>query len=203
MSRYLNRPVSTRISTALAPLRISPDLISLVSVGLALVAAWVLATGRGILGGILVHAASVLDGMDGETARLLMRAGPRGAMLDGVLDRVGDAAVMGGLGVWALEGGSGLSPGLVVWLTVAATAGSLLSMASKDRATALGLPPAPERRLSYLLGGRDGRLALVALCSIFGRPTLALAAVAITSAISLSIRLWIIRGSSFAPRSGR
>ena len=110
VSRYLNRPVSTRISMALAPLRISPDLISLVSVGLALVAAWLLATGRGILGGVLVHLASVLDGVDGETARLLVRAGPRGAMLDGMLDRLGDAALMGGLGVWALNGGSGFSP---------------------------------------------------------------------------------------------
>ena len=68
-------------------------------------------------------------------------------------------------------------------------------MASKDRATALGLPPAPERRLGYLLAGRDGRLALVALFSIFGRPTLALAAVAVTSATSLTLRLWVIRRS--------
>src|SRR5436309_9704606 len=136
VSRYLNRPVSTRISMALAPLRISPDLISVVAAGLALVGAWLLATGQGILGGIAVQAASVLDGVDGETARLLMRAGPRGAMLDGMLDRVGDAAVMAGLGVWAL--GGAFSPEVVVWLTVAATAGSLLAMASKERATPLG-----------------------------------------------------------------
>jgi choline kinase/phosphatidylglycerophosphate synthase len=200
VSRYLNRPVSTRISMALSPLRISPDLISLVSAGLALVAAWLLSGGRGIPGAVLLLAASVLDGVDGETARLLMRAGPWGAMLDGVLDRIGDAALMGGLGVWALHGGSGVSPGLVVWLTVAATAGSLLSMASKDRATALGLLPAPERRLGYLLAGRDGRLALVALFAIFGRPTLALSAVVLTSAISLTLRLWIIRRSVPDPR---
>jgi len=193
VSRYLNRPVSTRISMALAPVRPSPDLISLVSVGLALVAAWLLATSRGILGGIVIYAASVLDGVDGETARLFMRAGPRGAMLDGVLDRVGDAAVMAGLGVWALSGGSGSSAELITWLTVAATAGSLLSMASKDRATALGLPPAPERQLGYLLGGRDGRLLLVAVCSILGRPTLALITVTVTSAVSLALRLRIVR----------
>ena len=195
VSRYLNRPVSTRLSLALAPLRISPDLVSLVSVVLALVGAWMLATGRGILGGIVVQVASVLDGVDGETARLLMRAGPWGAMLDGVLDRVGDAAVMGGLGSWALGGGSNISPGVVVWLTVAATAGSLLSMASKDRATALGLPARPERRLGYLLGGRDGRLLLVAVASIYGRPAAALIAVTVTSAISLALRLWLIRRS--------
>jgi len=113
---------------------------------------------------------------------------------------VGDAALMGGLGVWALHGGSALSPGVVVWLTVAAIAGSLLSMASKDRATALGLLPAPERRLGYLMGGRDGRLALVALFAILGRPTLALAAVVVTSAVSLTLRLWIIRRSVPDPR---
>jgi len=193
VSRYLNRPLSTRISMALAPLRISPDLLSVVSVVLALAGAFMLATGRGIPGGIMVQAASVVDGVDGETARLLMRAGPRGAMLDGVLDRVGDAAVMGGLGVWALSGGSTISPEVVVWLAVAATAGSLLSMASKDRATALGLPPAPEHRLGYLLGGRDGRLLLVAVGAILGRPAAPLIAVTVTSGVSLALRLWLIR----------
>jgi 1L-myo-inositol 1-phosphate cytidylyltransferase / CDP-L-myo-inositol myo-inositolphosphotransferase len=193
VSRYLNRPISTRISMALAPFRLSPDLISLISVGLAVTAAWLLATGRGILGGVVLHAASVLDGVDGETARLLVRAGPRGAMLDGILDRVGDAAVMAGLGVWALAEGSNLSAGVVVCLAVAATTGSMLSMASKDRATALGLPPAPERLFGYLLGGRDGRLLIVTICAILGRPALALIAIAVTSGLTLALRLWIVR----------
>jgi phosphatidylglycerophosphate synthase len=171
-----------------------------VSVVLALAGAFMLATGRGIPAGIMVQAASVLDSVDGETARLLMRAGPRGALLDGVLDRVGDTAVMGGLGVWALSGCSTISPEVVVWLAVAATAGSLLSMASKDRATALGLPPAPERRLGYLLGGRDGGLLPVAVGSILGRPATTLIAVTVTSAISLALRLWFIRRSVPAVR---
>jgi hypothetical protein len=76
-----------------------------------------------------------------------------GALLDGVLDRVADAAVLAGLGLWALDGHD--ARGVLV-LTVAATAGALLSMASKDRAAALGLPPAPERALAWLLGGRAG-----------------------------------------------
>jgi hypothetical protein len=119
-------------------------------------------------------------------------------MLDGMLDRVGDAAVMAGLGVWALGGDSIFSPEVVVWLTAAATAGSVLSMASKDRATALGLPPAPERQLGYLLGGRDGRLLIVAVGSILGLPAGALIAVAATSAASLALRLWAIRRSPLA-----
>jgi hypothetical protein len=108
--------------------------------------------------------------------------------------------VMGGLGVWALGGGGGISAGVVVWLTVAATAGSMLSMASKDRAAALGLPGAPERLLGYLLGGRDGRLLFVAVGSILGRPAAALIAVTVTSALSLALRLWLIRRSVSARR---
>ena len=78
-------------------------------------------------------------------------------------------------------------------LTVAATTGALLSMASKDRAAALGLPPAPERALGWLLGGRDGRLLLVAVGAVLGAPVAALAAVTATSALSLGLRVAFLR----------
>ena len=74
-------------------------------------------------------------------------------------------------------------------LTVAATTGALLSMASKDRAAALGLPAAPERALGWLLGGRDGRLLLVAAGAVLGAPVAALAATTATSALSLNLRV--------------
>jgi hypothetical protein len=77
----------------------------------------------------------------------------------------------------------------VLGLTVAATAGALLSMASKDRAAALGLPPAPERALGWLLGGRDGRLLLVAVGALLGAPIASLAAVTATSALALGLRV--------------
>src|SRR6266511_2623234 len=77
--------------------------------------------------------------------------------------------------------------------TVAATTGALLSMATKDRAAALGLPPAPERALGWLLGGRDGRLLLVAVGALLAAPLAALAAVTATSALSLSLRVGFLR----------
>jgi hypothetical protein len=77
----------------------------------------------------------------------------------------------------------------VLVLTVAATTEALLSMASKDRAVALGLPPAPERPLGWLLGGRDGRLLLVAVGA-------ALAAVTATSTLSLGLRVAFVRRPS-------
>jgi hypothetical protein len=119
---------------------------------------------------------------------------PRGALLDGVLDRVGDAAIPAELGLWAL--GDGHDARGVLVLTVAATTGALLSMASKDRAAALRLLPAPERALGWLLGGRDGRLLLVAVGAILGAPVAALAAVTATSALSLSLQVALVRRPS-------
>jgi choline kinase/phosphatidylglycerophosphate synthase len=193
VSRWLNRPLSTRLSMVLAPLRPAPDLVSLVAFAFGLAGAALLAAGQGLVGGLLVHASSVADGVDGEVARLQLRGGPRGALLDGVLDRVGDAAILAGLGLWALDG---RAPEGVLVLTVAATTGALLSMASKDRAAALGLPPAPERALGWLLGGRDGRLLLVAMGAVLGAPVAALAAVTATSALSLGLRVAILRRPS-------
>jgi 1L-myo-inositol 1-phosphate cytidylyltransferase / CDP-L-myo-inositol myo-inositolphosphotransferase len=190
VSRFVNRPLSTRISMLVAPLRPAPDLVSLVAFALGAAGATLLAAGRGLAGALLVHAASVADGVDGEVARLQLRGGPRGALLDGVLDRVADAAILAGLGLWALDGHDARG---VLALTVAATAGALLSMATKDRAAALGLRPAPERALGWLLGGRDGRLLLVAVGALLGAPFAALAAVTATSALLLGLRVGFLR----------
>jgi hypothetical protein len=107
-----------------------------------------------------------------------------------VLDRVGDGAILAGLGLWALDGHDARG---VLGLTVAATTGALLSMASKDRAAALGLRPAPERALGWLLGGRDGRLLLVVVGAVLGAPVAALAAITATSALSLGLRVAFLR----------
>lgn len=193
VSRWLNRPLSTRVSMALARVRPAPDLISLVAFAFGLAGAVLLAAGRGLLGALLVQAASVTDGVDGEVARLQLRGRPQGALLDGVLDRVADTAVLAGLGLWALDGHDAR---IVLVLTVAATAGALLSMATKDRAAALGLPSAPERALGWLLGGRDGRLLLVAVGALLSAPIAALAALTATSALSLSLRVAFLRRPS-------
>jgi choline kinase/phosphatidylglycerophosphate synthase len=191
VSRLLNRRLSVPISWLLVRLRPSPDFLSVVVFLIGLAAAVALGMGAGVLGGILAQACSVLDGVDGEVARLTLRAGPRGTLLDGVLDRLSDAAICGGLGVWAV--GAGAGPTAAVILVAAATAGAMLSMATKDRVAALGLGPPSERRLGWLLGGRDGRLFLVAVLAILGLPVAALAATAGTSALSVGLRVAFAR----------
>ncbi|HEX2032270.1 MAG TPA: NTP transferase domain-containing protein [Actinomycetota bacterium] len=190
VSALLNRRVSIPISWALAPLRPNPDLVSVLAFAVGIVAAALLGMGHGLAGGLLVQACSVLDGVDGEVARLALRAGPRGTLLDGVLDRVSDAAIIGGLGLWAA---GTAAPGVVIPLTVAATAGALLSMSSKDRIAALGLAPPSERRLGWLLGGRDGRLFLVFVLAVAGSPVAALAVTAATSLLATGLRVAFAR----------
>jgi len=81
VSRYLNRPVSTRVSMALAHLPIHPDVISLTAFLLGVLAAWLLASGRGIAGGILAQLASILDGVDGDIAASRCAPVPEGPWL--------------------------------------------------------------------------------------------------------------------------
>jgi choline kinase/phosphatidylglycerophosphate synthase len=190
VARLLNRPLSTRLSMALAPLRVGPDLVTVIVFFLGLLGALALGTAHGLVGGLLVQLSSVVDGVDGELGRLRMQGSSRGAILDSVLDRVADAAILVALGVWTLNGP--LPPAAVLLLTGAALSGAFLSMALKDRAAALRLPGFPERRLGLLLAGRDGRLFLVAVFAVLGQPLPALIAVVATSALAAAVRLYIV-----------
>ena len=91
VSRWLNRPVSQRISALL--LRHAPEIrpshvtavVALVAV--AMVFTLLLGGAKGLVAGaILFHVASVLDGVDGELARASYRGSPEGAALDTRVD---------------------------------------------------------------------------------------------------------------------
>jgi phosphatidylglycerophosphate synthase len=191
VARLLNRRLSVPISWVLARLPVSPDVLSAVAFLAGAAAAVLFGLGYGVAGGILAQACSILDGVDGEVARLTLRAGPRGTLLDGYLDRLGDAALCAGLGVWAARE-SGPEAWVIV-LVVAGTAGAILSMATKDRVAALGLEPPSERRLGWVLGGRDGRLLLIFVLSVLGLPAWALGVTAATSLASSALRVGFAR----------
>ena len=97
VSAYLNRPISLRLSSLLAKARVSPNFITLSSFLLSLGGAALLSQQvylAGLMGGLLVQASSVVDGCDGEVARLRQIASPRGGWLDTMLDRYADLAVV-------------------------------------------------------------------------------------------------------------
>jgi CDP-L-myo-inositol myo-inositolphosphotransferase len=201
VSRIVNRPISTRVSMAISRLRPDPMAVSVLSFLVSAAAGILLALGKGIAGGVLVQLGSIGDGIDGELARLQYRASAWGALVDGALDRIADAIAIAGLAIWAVRDGS-LSDAWAIGLAVAATAGSMLSMASKDRIRALGLPEAREDRLGFLFGGRDARLLLIAIAAVLRAPVGGLIAVMVTTTATLVVRLFSV-GRSWARSSRR
>ncbi len=195
VARLLNRPLSLAITSVVSRWRPSPNAISIVAFMVAVVAALVAAVGAvpGIVPGLLVQAASVVDGVDGELARATFRSSRFGRLLDGVLDRIGDTVICLGVGLRALDFGA--SPRAVVALVAASVGGSLLSMASKDRA-ALVLPgemrprlEGVERAIGNLLAGRDGRLLVIAVTVTLGAPLMGLALVSCVAWLGVLLRV--------------
>jgi phosphatidylglycerophosphate synthase len=108
-SRHLNRPLSLRISRRLAPRPVSPNQMTAVTFLVGLASGLVSAMGgygAFLAGALLFQLASVLDGVDGELARLRFQESPRGEWLDTVCDDVTNLAYFAGLsaGLWRTGG---------------------------------------------------------------------------------------------------
>ncbi len=100
VSRYINRPLSFRISRYLTKTSITPNYISIFSFFLSLLAAGMFALGGYaalLTGGLIAQIASVIDGCDGEVARLKYMESAFGGWFDAVLDRYADAFLLFGL----------------------------------------------------------------------------------------------------------
>lgn len=91
VSRHLNRPVSLFLSRLFIRLGISPNQISLGNLGLGLLGAWLTALGGDaniLAGALLFQVSSILDGSDGEVAKLTFRSSERGSWIDTLCDEL-------------------------------------------------------------------------------------------------------------------
>src|SRR5262245_35642286 len=90
VARHLNKPVSFRITRhLLCRLPVTPNQVTLGAAAIGLLGAALIATGRHslmLLGFVLAHVQSVLDGCDGELARVRFQQSPRGEWLDTIAD---------------------------------------------------------------------------------------------------------------------
>ena len=206
VSKHLNRPLSRRISARVWEWPVSPNQWSWASFAIANVGAAAFAARVPRLGGVLVHGASVLDGVDGEVARLQGTASPSGALLDLVLDRVSDVSIVGGL---AWGAGSRRTDWL---LALAAANGLLVSGIAKERIGAERQPVAELQRTeatgSWLdrvvaWTGRDGRLFAVTSAGLLKQPRLALVWLALSSNLRLVRRFGAARAMLDAQSRGQ
>ena len=177
VSRYLNRPLSWRLSLLFVRRGVSPNTVTAIAFATALVAAAAVALGREsavalVLGGLLVQLASVVDGCDGEVARATLRSSPAGAFLDSTLDRVADAAVLVALAVAA-----GFATR--TWVTLAAALFGTLLVPYVKAAYEAAFGESFAAAEPAFTAGRDVRMLVVAVAAVALQPWWGLLAVAV------------------------
>jgi CDP-diacylglycerol--glycerol-3-phosphate 3-phosphatidyltransferase len=114
---------------------ITPNTLTFINLALNIVAAYLIATGHFLLGGILVLVAGLFDLLDGALARFTKQTTKFGAILDSVADRISEAAILCGLLIWYIPQ-EGASLGIVLIFIV--LIGSFLVSYIRARAEGLG-----------------------------------------------------------------
>ena len=119
VSRWLNRPVSRRISALLLRVpALRPGHATAVTALLAALMFGALIAGGApglIAGALLYQAASIFDGVDGEMARATFRCSPAGAVIDATVDVATNFLFIIGLAVNLAGSGHQEAIGLAAW----------------------------------------------------------------------------------------
>ncbi len=105
ISRRINRKFSTRMFTPLILKvydKVTPNQVTLVGAAVGVMASLCFFSHLAVIGGILIQLASILDGSDGEIARLKKMQSPFGTFLDSVLDRYADSFILFGMFYYSL-----------------------------------------------------------------------------------------------------
>ena len=189
VSRHLNRPVSRWLSRYLVRTSVTPNQISLISWMLSCVAAGLMAvSGYPALaaGGALAQLASIIDGCDGEIARLKHSQSEFGGWFDAVLDRYADAILLFGL-MW--HESAATDTNLPIVLGFAAIVGSFLNSYTADKYD--GLMAQRLHGASYFRLGRDVRVFVIFLGAILNQPLATLGVVALVMNVEVVRRLVI------------
>ena len=161
----------------------SPDLVTILGVIGNILAAWFIANGNLLIGGLLVLFFGLFDAIDGSMARLINRDTKFGAFLDSVLDRYSEFAIFFGILIYSLREFNLLTC-ILVFL---ATAGSVLVSYIRARAQSLGV----DSKIGILT--RVERYLVIVPSLLFKRPDIGLWIIAIFGNITAFQRIWHVR----------
>lgn len=168
------------VAAALLRAGVSPDLVTLVgTLGVSAGALIFFPLGMLWVGVLVIGVFVFADLIDGYMARSSGRSSQWGAWLDSTLDRVGDAAIFGGLVLWFAGGGDDpVLMSVALWCLVM---GSVTSYA-RARAEGLGM------QAKGGIAERADRLAAVLLAAFF--------ADALNLEVLLAVTLWVLAVAS-------
>lgn len=142
--RFVLKWIKIRLSARITPhlaqhQQLRPWMITVTAAAIGVLAGLVLALGWAFTAGCLAALAQVLDGVDGQFARLTGTQTRAGAFWDSVLDRYADGALVIGLGIYLIRLPASLPPGVLVGLGALALIGGNLISYGTARAETLGL----------------------------------------------------------------
>ncbi|MBI5571235.1 MAG: CDP-alcohol phosphatidyltransferase family protein [Desulfomonile tiedjei] len=136
--KWVKCHLSARITPRVTKITwLRPWMITVSSSVLGMAAGAVFSLGWGLFAGLLASISQILDGVDGQFARLTGQQSRGGAFLDSVLDRYSDGALVIGLTVFSL--GLDVPSWLVGTLGALALIGSGNISYSSARAESLGI----------------------------------------------------------------
>lgn len=167
---------------------VTPNMVTVFTLGLAAVAGAMAAAGWNILAGVLIQAVSVVDGVDGDLARRKGMATRFGEILDAVTDRYADAFIIAGMTVYAVRFEDWQRAEFVGALALAA---SLTVSYSRARIEA-SLASTPSDGL-FGIASRDVRSLLAAIGLVAGQAYWTLVVLAVLSGATIGWRLLYLR----------
>lgn len=204
ISKHINRRLSEPIAGLLSRTRVTPNQTTWVAFGIAIASCSVFVMGLNIVGGILAQLSSIADGVDGGLARRKNISSQFGSLLDAILDRYADAAIVLGMTLWSLAHETYPA----IWLVgFAAIVGTLTVSYSRARIS-------PESRSFFdrglaSLASRDIRLFIIMLGGVTGQGYFCLLLIAcLTNAVvfyrlAYAHRFMVAGDSTAATCSGR
>ena len=131
VSVYVELPVAR----CMERVGLTPNLVTLIGLLIAVGGAWLVAVGEWWIGGIVVLFGGVFDMFDGALARMTGRASKFGALLDSVVDRVSEAVALFGILAYYLMSDNDVGAALAY----AAIIGSLMVSYMRARSEGLGI----------------------------------------------------------------
>ena len=183
--RYVELP-GARLLHAL---KFTPTIVTLLGFGLSVVAACLVGFGWLLAGGIVFLVGGGLDLMDGALARLTGTVSSFGALLDSVFDRLGEAALFLGIGVYVLR--DDFSDDYRLFFVIVVMLALIFSQGvSYLRARGEGLGVFTRAGLMT----RPERVVLLGIGLLIDQIEWILLAIAVVSCITLFQRLFTIRG---------
>ena len=160
VSRFINRPVSAKITKYFLKIDITPNQIAFLSFILSLLSAALFSFGNYIalaVRAILTQLSSIVDGCDGEIARLRFKESDYGKWFDAVLDRYADAFLLFGLTIYVHKTGGELPTLIIGFLAII---GSFMNSYTADKYDSLMERTLAPKKMRFRIG-RDIRMFII------------------------------------------